>query len=235
MSCRVSDGVAGASGPAPVDCRLVITRAPTRRFARLSVLSLASGVMLILAAAMPVFAHAELVRSDPDDGAVLASPPASITLTFSEGLDAGKSSIKLVGPDGDIARGTPAADGARVMRIKGLALAPGAYTVRWTAAAQDGHVERGTTTFSVTEPTPAPTRPAAPSANPTPTAQTSADAATPRPTAVAAPASAPGSSPAPSGDAPAGTSTGDVLVPIVAGLLVVGVVGALALRRSRRI
>ena len=54
--------------------------------------------MLGLGASAPVLAHAELVSSDPADKAVLAAPPTIITLTFSDGLDAAKSSFRLDRP-----------------------------------------------------------------------------------------------------------------------------------------
>ncbi|HEX5825906.1 MAG TPA: copper resistance CopC family protein [Candidatus Limnocylindrales bacterium] len=196
---------------------------PARLFAILAAL------LLALTVAAPVAADAELDRSEPEDGEVLATPPTEVTLRFTAGLDAGKSSVRLLGPDGDteVARGTPAEDGAKTMRIEDLALVPGVYTVRWTSAALDGHLVRGRFTFTVSEPTPAPATP-----TPTPTeAPSIAESAAPSPPATAAP-----TSPTPTASAdqsPAAASGGDVLVPIVAALALVGVVGFLVLRRNR--
>jgi methionine-rich copper-binding protein CopC len=192
--------------------------------------------------AVPALAHADLVASDPEDGAVLADPPTAVTLTFNEGLDAGKSSFRLIGPDGDIGTGTAARDGATRMVLAGLVLAPGEYRVKWTAAADDGHVERGSLGFSVSAPTPVPSTPSpspAPSPTPATTTTPSAEPAT-DPPATRAPTAIPVSdsaaaSPASTPGAPAAASGTDVLIPIVAGLVLVGLVGGFVLRRSRRV
>ena len=137
-----------------------------------------AALWLVLAVAGPAFAHAELASSDPDDKAVLATPPTVITLTFTEGLDQGKSSFKLSGPDGAAGTGNAAEDGSKVMTLDGLDLGPGAYAIKWTAASTDGHVSRGTLSFTVSEPTPAPA-----TASPAPTAAPT-DSATPRRAAI---------------------------------------------------
>lgn len=193
-------------------------------------------LVLALASAAPALAHADLVASDPDDGAVLAEPPAAVTLRFSEALDAGKSSFRLVGPLGEVGRAEPSRDSAKVMRLEGLSLAAGAYTIRWTAGSGDGHVERGTLGFTVLEPTPAP---ATPSPGPTQSAvPAGSSAATASPAAPPESTSAAPATPTPSvtgGDqVPAAASGGDVLIPIVAALALVAGIGALVLRRSRR-
>ncbi len=184
----------------------------------------AGALFLALLLAAPVLAHADLVSSNPEDGAILATPPTVITLTFSEGVDAGKSSFKLTGPDGAVGTGKAAKDGSTVMTLDGLALGPGAYTIKWTSAAPDGHIARGTLGFTVSEPTPAPATP-----SPTPAAtETPTDAASSEPTTAPSPAA----SAAP--DAGATSSTGtDVLIPILVGLVLVAGVGVFVLRRSR--
>ena len=195
-----------------------------------------AALWLVLAVAGPVFAHAELASSDPDDQAVLATPPTVIILTFTEGLDQGKSSFKLSGPDGAAGTGKAAKDGSKVMKLDGLALGPGAYAIKWTAAATDGHVSRGTLSFTVSEPTPAPATP-----GPAPTGAPSDSATAPPPvpsTSVGAAAASPvatadaGSDAASDPGAGSGTAT-DILVPIVVALVLVGGLGAFVLRRSR--
>jgi methionine-rich copper-binding protein CopC len=179
---------------------------------------LAAALLLVLTAVAPVYAHAELVSSDPKDGAVLATPPTTITLTFSEGV-VGKSSINLLAADGStVATGGPAKDGDEIMALSNLALAAGAYTVQWTSVADDGDILRGTLAFTVEAASPEPSS-AAPSASPTPTAPASAS-----PTPAPSPSSAP---------APTAAAGGDTLIPIIAALVLVGVVGYLVLRRNR--
>jgi methionine-rich copper-binding protein CopC len=214
----------------------------TRSLSRL--VALAAALLLLAVLAVPALAHADLVASDPEAGAALETPPGSVRLTFSEGLDAGKSSFRLIGPDGEVGTAKPARDGAKVMRLDDLGLAPGGYTVRWTAAADDGHVERGTFMFTVLEPTPAPATAspapvATPAATGTPAATSSATAPSPEATATVPAPDA--TTPAPSatpvaggGGSPAAGSSADVVIPIVAALALVGGIGLLVLRRSRR-
>jgi methionine-rich copper-binding protein CopC len=214
----------------PVDSRAVDTPPDDRPVERArprplslvrTVRPLLAALLLATLAAAPALAHAELESSNPDDGAQLTTAPTAVSLTFTEGLTAAKSSLVLEGPDGEVGTARPEADGASEIRLDGLTLAPGAYTIRWTAAADDGHIERGTTTFTIAEPTAPPaTAGAAPSATPS--------ASPPAPSAGAAPTPAPSAGPTD----PA-ASGGDVLLPIVAALALVGVIGFLVLRRSR--
>jgi methionine-rich copper-binding protein CopC len=179
-----------------------------------------------MAVVAPVFAHAELVSSDPADKAVLDTPPTTIMLTFSEGV-VGKSSIKLVASDGStVGTAGPAKDGDESMTLDGLALTPGTYTIEWTSVADDGDVQRGKLTFTVNEPTPAPATPE-PTAAPTDAASAAPSAAP----ATPAPTSEP--TPAPSAETTPASSGADVLVPIVAALALVGVIGFVVLRRNR--
>jgi methionine-rich copper-binding protein CopC len=211
-------------GDPPVDSDFVNTSA-----ARLG--AAIAGTLLVLTLAAPVLAHAELVASSPADGAVLDASPSEVVLRFSEALDAGKSRFNLEGPDGSVGIGRADADAPRVMRLEGLALAPGTYTVEMTVASPDGHIERPTISFAVT------TAPASPSEDPseTPTeAPSDAPSGAPSeaPSASAGPSAAPSASAGPDTDPASGTST-DVLLPIVVGLLLAAGAGAYVLRRSR--
>lgn len=226
------EAAGGGKCGAPVDSRSVDTRSSGRRPAnhplalpvRLRVLPLLAGALLALAAVSPVLGHAELVSSDPANKAVLDTPPTVITLTFDEGV-VGKSSFKLIGPGGDtVGTGGPAKDGDDTMTLDGLALTPGAYTIEWTSVADDGDVERGTLTFTVNEPTPAPATP-----TPAPSQASTAPSAAPSPTPTATPVPSPAVDPEPV----ATTSGTDVLFPIIAALALIGVIGALLLRRNR--
>ncbi len=198
-------------------------------------------MLLSLLIAVPALAHADLVASDPEDGAVLANPPSRVVLTFSEGLDAAKSSFRLIGPDGEIGSATASRDGATRLVLDGLALAPGTYRIKWTAAAGDGHVERGSLGFTVLEPTPAPaTLSPAPTSTPAEGASTTPSAApatgtsgTPTPTAMPV-TDTPAPSPTSVEGEPAATSGTDVLIPIVVALALVALVGGFVLRRNRR-
>jgi methionine-rich copper-binding protein CopC len=190
-----------------------------------AVASLVLAVLLLLAVAAPAMAHADLVSSDPADKATLATPPTSVTLTFSEDLDPARSSFRLSGPAGVIGTGAVSAVPTQ-LTLAGLDLAPGDYEIRWTSAALDGDILRGTLTFTVAEPTPAPATPTPePRVTPAPTAS---PAEAPSGVATPAPTPAPSAAPQPA------SSTVDVLLPIVAALVIVAGVGLYVLRRSRR-
>jgi copper resistance protein C len=201
--------------------------APSRRL-----VAVLAAMWLVIAVAVPALAHADLASSDPEDREVLATPPTVITLTFTEGLDQGKSSFQLSGPDGAVGTGKAVEDGSKVMTLDGLDLGAGAYAIKWTAAATDGHVSRGTLSFTVSEPTPAPQTPV-----PTPTGvpDDAATAVPPDPVVgVAAATASAVATPGTGTDPTAATgSSADVLVPIVVGLVLVGGLGVVVLRRSR--
>ena len=163
----------------------------------------------------------------PEDGEVLTTPPTFVTLAFTEGLDAAKSSFRLVLDGTDVATGSASADGETTMSATDLTLEPGGYVIRWTAVAEDGHVERGRLTFTLEAPTPSP--------SPTPEL-TEAASASASASPSASPVATPTATPAPSPSAettPVASGGTDVLLPIVAALAIVGVVAYLVLRRGR--
>jgi copper resistance protein C len=190
---------------------------------RLAVLLTALGLALIATA--PVLGHAELDSSDPADGAVLDTPPTVVTLTFTEAIDASKSSFRIVLDGNDVATGAVTEAGSETMQATNLTLGPGDYVIRWTSVADDGHVERGRLTFTVAEPTPAPASPS-PSPSEASLTPSASPSATPEPSDTPAPSAIVDATPA------ASTGT-DVLLPIVAALAIVGVVAYLLLRRGR--
>jgi copper resistance protein C len=222
-----------------VDSRTMLKRAPF-------VSAVAGLAILTVTTVTPVLAHAELVKSSPEADSTVTEVQA-ITLTFSEALDDSKSSFKLIGPDGT-AIGTAGVVSRKTMMMSDVSIGPGTYTVKWTSAATDGHIERGKFTFTVAAAAATPAPATAPAATDTPVT-TEAPAATDGPAATEAPVpteaaaqaagtEAPGAaaavaSSAPT-DAPASSSGTDVLIPIVAGLAIVAVVGVLVLRRSRQ-
>ena len=192
---------------------------------RTSLVAVAAASLLVLAVAAPVLAHAELVSSDPADKAVLAASPTTITLTFSEDLDASKSSFKVVGPAGTV--GTGKVGGVTTqMLLPGLSLVPGDYEIQWTSMSTDQHLLRGTLTFTVSAATAAPA-----TASPIPSSASAAPSAAA--TAASSPAVGATLTPAASPDT-VGAASGDVVLPIVAALVLVAGAGLWLFRRSRR-
>jgi copper transport protein len=110
-------------------------------------------LLLGIAMAVPVSAHALLLRSNPLPNAVLATSPAQVELFFSEPVAQGLSSLIVFDQHGLQAdqkdmRVDPS-DPTR-MTVSLPALEAGVYTVSWKAvSATDGHQTEGAFTFSV--------------------------------------------------------------------------------------
>ncbi|GAA4362939.1 copper resistance CopC family protein [Nocardioides caricicola] len=127
--------------------------------------------------AAPASAHTDLTGSDPDDGARLTSPPAAITLTFTEDMSPRLATVTLqVGTtdagEMDVRQGeTTNALVAEVPLDRILAGgSPQTWTVSYRVTSTDGHPVEGTLTFQA--PTPA-QLPAAPT--PTPSSEPSSN------------------------------------------------------------
>ncbi|MEU3971791.1 copper resistance CopC/CopD family protein [Streptomyces bacillaris] len=145
-----------AGRPSPIR-RPSPVRRPFAAVALLAALfSLVSG--LLLAGAGPAAAHAALTGSDPQDGAVVATAPKEVTLTFSETIAVGDGSIRVLDPSSKRAdtgvEPKDLSDGSTVRY--GVELLPGlpdgTYTVAWQAISADSHPISGAFTFSIGAP-----------------------------------------------------------------------------------
>jgi methionine-rich copper-binding protein CopC len=187
--------------------------------------SLLIGLLLPLALPLIVSAHSELVSAIPADGSTVSGTPEEIVLTFDADLNPDKSSIVLIDSAGTklITAGVDP-DDKRVMRLTPPAVQPGAYEVDWTSVAlDDGDLLRGKVHFTISAPS------APPSAVPSEAAATSAapsPSTSPQPAATPTPAA----SIAPS---PTGSSGADAILPIVAAIILIAVLGAILLRGRR--
>ena len=107
---------------------------------------------LFLMAATGAGAHAFLDRAEPRVGGKVHTPPAQVTLWFTERLEPAYSRVKVVDAAG---RQVDKADGAvdeadrRILRASLTALAPGKYRVIWRVLSVDTHVTEGDFSFSV--------------------------------------------------------------------------------------
>ncbi|HEX5589104.1 MAG TPA: copper resistance CopC family protein [Candidatus Limnocylindrales bacterium] len=180
-----------------------------------------AALLLLLLTPAAVLADAELIASTPASGESLTAVPAEAILTFDEPLN-DNSSFDIRDPSGaTVATGALDAADPTVVRGPLPDLLPGTYQVQWVADSADGHLARGTFTFSVAAPTlpPATATPVgsdAPSAAASPTAE---------------PTLAPSPSPGPNGSGDG--SAGDALLPIaIVGLLIGGGLAVMLRRRS---
>ena len=102
-------------------------------------------------------AHAALTGSTPKDGAVVATAPKDITLTFSEQIALSDNSIRVLDPGNkrvDAQKVRDLSDGSTVRYAVdlGSGLPDGTYTVAWQAVSADSHPISGAFTFSVGAP-----------------------------------------------------------------------------------
>jgi copper transport protein len=114
-----------------------------------------SWFILALLAAWPpgvAHAHASLVRSQPDNGAILVQAPVSVRFEFSEPVDPGFFQARLVDSSGRVVVAGPGAlDPAEpeILLLELPALPDGAYTALWQVrSAVDGHITSGGVAFA---------------------------------------------------------------------------------------
>lgn len=139
-----------ATAPAPSTARA------TALLPRLA-LVLAALLATLFTAASPATAHAALTASDPKDGAVVATAPAQVTLSFSEQVAMGDDSVRVLDPQGrrvdtgelrDMCSGNTVRYGTALH----TGLPNGTYTVAWQAVSADSHPISGAFTFSIGAP-----------------------------------------------------------------------------------
>ncbi|WP_307797907.1 copper resistance CopC/CopD family protein [Actinoplanes flavus] len=115
--------------------------------------ALAVGWLLaLLTPATAAQAHATLASSDPQSGAVLPQAPATVTLTFTESVQAITDRIRVLDPDNArVDKGQPTVSGSTVS-ITVDAGKQGTYLVSYRVVSADSHPVAGAFTFSVGAP-----------------------------------------------------------------------------------
>jgi copper resistance protein C len=117
---------------------------------RLAVLTALAWIVL---AAPPALAHAIIVESTPEVGAVLHAGTVDVRLRFNSRIDRRRSRLTVLDAIGKetpvrLDDGTP----ADVITAHVSRLSPGEYRLRWQVLALDGHITRGDIPFSVSAP-----------------------------------------------------------------------------------
>lgn len=105
---------------------------------------------LLLLAPHRAFAHAVLVSATPANHATVHTGDTQILLKYNSRIDAARSSLTLVGPDGTshtLALDTRQPPNVLAANAKGLVA--GVYRVQWQVLSSDGHISRGVVTFHV--------------------------------------------------------------------------------------
>ena len=194
---------------------------PIRRVAAGAVLALVS---LLLGPGVAL-GHAQLDQPTPADKVTVTEPVSEVSGTFTQRVKADGSSLVVKDASGNTVAmgGRDPSNDKRMVATPATALGAGTYQVEWTTnSADDNEIARGTWMFTVAvAPTPASTPAASPAASaaPTPT--------TPSPTVAPAPSPS-------GGDGPATGSSGDVLLPIIVALIILGAGATYLLTRRNR-
>lgn len=102
----------------------------------------------LVATATPALAHNSLKSSDPKADSVLDAAPAAVTLTFTEELTPGQTTLTVTGPDGTPASGDAAVTGATVS-VPFKPTFPGAYKVAYRVTGHDGDATSSSLTFTL--------------------------------------------------------------------------------------
>ncbi len=123
---------------------------PGRRSLCVLILFAAAAAFFIV---VPAAAHAVLLESNPPLKSAVSGPDVPIKLRFNVRIDALRSRLTLIHPDGsvqtlEISKQTP----ADTLSAEAAGLAAGAYRLRWQVLASDGHITRGEIPFTVTPP-----------------------------------------------------------------------------------
>lgn len=105
------------------------------------------GAFAPLLAAAPAAAHAGLTGSTPEDGAVLAAPPAEVRLTFSEAVRE-PAYVVVTAPDGTRSPGEAVVEGADAVQELPEGGA-GGWTIAYRVVSADGHPITGELSFTV--------------------------------------------------------------------------------------
>jgi copper transport protein len=100
--------------------------------------------------ALPASAHAELVSTDPAEGAQLEQAPDRITLRFSEAVSLGAGYARLVHSDGTVQLTTASVDGGTLTLVPSGELPDDqGYLVTYRVISADSHPISGTYSFVV--------------------------------------------------------------------------------------
>lgn len=112
------------------------------------VLLLTAAVVAALAVT-PLLAHLSVSKSDPAHQGTITASPAAVTVWFNQNPVLKVSALTLEGPKGAVKLGEVKAGEDRALTADVLEpLQPGAHTLTWRTAGNDGHVISGTRAFT---------------------------------------------------------------------------------------
>lgn len=108
-----------------------------------------AGVLFAALASAPASAHADLVSMTPADGSTVVDAPTSVTLTFSEDVQALGTTVAVLDARGNAMQAAQVMVQGAQARISLLPLTTaGEYRVNFRVLAADGHVVTGSQHFT---------------------------------------------------------------------------------------
>ncbi|MER7609896.1 copper resistance protein CopC [Nocardioides sp. NPDC127503] len=129
-------------------------RGPGRRALGRLLVVLAAAAYAVLLSISPAQAHATLIGTDPEEGAVLEVAPETITFTFDEAVSLPPAGVTVYDAKGKEVTSEATASGTemQVALADASSLGDGTYVVAWRAVSADGHPISGSLTFAVGAP-----------------------------------------------------------------------------------
>ena len=125
---------------------------PRLRRIRASALVAAVAAALVLAWAPPASAHATLIDTDPDEGAVLESVPDLIRFTFNEPVRGVPDGVQVFDAEGESIRSSSRTSDTELLVTLDEEPGEGSLIVAWRVVSADGHPISGTLTLAVGSP-----------------------------------------------------------------------------------
>jgi methionine-rich copper-binding protein CopC len=130
---------------------------PVRSYGQRSLAALGLAFLTLALLVAAARAHSLLIKSEPEDNAVLEQAPEQVVAWFSQELETRLSSMQVFDPegnqvdsgDGSVDLNDP--DHASMLVSLPESLPNGTYLIRWTAvSSEDGDTSEGEFSFSVT-------------------------------------------------------------------------------------
>jgi len=107
-------------------------------------------LVAVLLVCLPTTGHAVLVESVPAANSKVRGPELSVRLRFNSRIDAARSKLTLVKPDGAAeSLKIPEQTSPDTLTSTASGMKPGEYKLRWQVLATDGHITRGEIPFTV--------------------------------------------------------------------------------------
>ena len=113
--------------------------------------SLSSTALIVgLLVPRPALAHAFLDHAVPGVGSTVSASPSELDLTFTEGVEAALSGVRVTTAAGAAVPAAKPTGGGATLRVRlGRPLAAGTYVVHWHVVSVDTHPTSGTFKFTV--------------------------------------------------------------------------------------